>query len=61
MDTVKLFSDNSIQSCSALFCLLYHIQTAENKGVTESHNFLIEKDKLPPPHRPPKPFFRSFL
>jgi hypothetical protein len=41
--------------------LLYHSQTAENKRVTESHNFLVEKDKPASAQRPVRPFSPSFL
>ncbi|MBS5310113.1 MAG: hypothetical protein KHY26_06205 [Faecalibacterium prausnitzii] len=41
--------------------MLYHNQTAENKGVTESHNFLVEKDKPAAAQRPDSPFSPLFL
>ena len=33
----------------------------DNGIITSINTERFEKDKLPPSHRPPKPFFRSFL
>ena len=59
--TFSEFPNRAIRTGNVSLSLLYHIQTAENKGVTESHNFLIEKYKPSGLSRPHRPFFQEFL